>query len=74
MEEFILNVNTLPEPLHRQIRSKRVKVHEADGVFTLTPLTDKGEYTSRLFGMFSDGKLSSESFMTQKQAEKELEQ
>lgn len=73
MEDFILNVNTLPEPLHRRIRSEKVKVHEADGVFTLIPLSEKSEYTSRLFGMFSDGKLSTEKYMMQKQADKELE-
>ena len=38
MDEMILNVNTLPYPLHRRIRSDRVRIREENGVFMLTPM------------------------------------
>jgi hypothetical protein len=39
---MIINVNTLPEPLHRRIRSDRVRVqvHDESGIITLTPIQD----------------------------------
>ena len=36
----ILSVKTLPEPLYRRFRSDRVRVHEENGVVTLTPVQD----------------------------------
>ena len=38
MDEMILNVNTLPELLHRRIRSDRVRVREENGVIMLMPI------------------------------------
>lgn len=38
MDDMILNVSTLPEPLHRRFRSDRVRVHEENGVIMLTPV------------------------------------
>ena len=44
MEEIILNVNTLPEPLYRRFRSDRVRVHEeGNGSVTLTPIQESRE-------------------------------
>jgi len=43
MEEMILNVNTLPEPLYRRFRSDRVRVHEENGVVVLTPIQETQE-------------------------------
>ena len=37
MNDLILNTSTLPEPLPRMIRSDKVRVHETDGVITMTP-------------------------------------
>jgi len=72
MVEIVLITSTLPEPLFRLIRTEKVKVNEANGVVSLTPITDykKG---CPLRGMCVDGKLSSYSFMERKQAEKEFE-
>ena len=39
----ILSVKTLPETLHRRFRSDRVRVHEENGVVTLTPVKDVNE-------------------------------
>lgn len=74
MEDIILNVNTLPAPLYRYIRSERVKASESNGVITLIPIDDKKVSANRLFGMFSDGKLSVDKFMEQKRSDKELEE
>jgi virulence-associated protein VagC len=42
MEEMI-SVNTLPETLIRRFRSDRVRVHESNGVVTLTPVQESQE-------------------------------
>lgn len=68
MTEFVLNTNTLPEPLLRMVRSR-----EADGVITMTPIEKAFDCTAEVFGMYSDGKLSMDRFPEQKHAEKELE-
>jgi hypothetical protein len=75
MDDVILNVNTLPEPLYRRIRSDTVRVHEENGVIMLTPVkpvSEQEQAVNRLCGMFT-GKLSTEGYMAQKQLDKELE-
>jgi hypothetical protein len=76
MNDMILSVNTLPEPLHRHIRSDRVRVHEEDGNIILMPLDNANEHAraciDRLYGMF-EGKLSADDYAAQKQLDKELE-
>jgi hypothetical protein len=74
MEEIILNVSALPAPLYQYIRSEKVKARESNGVITLTPVDDKEDSSTRLFGMFSDGRLSVDKFMAQKRADKEFEE
>ena len=77
MEDTIINVNTLPEPICRRIRRNRVLVRENDGEIILTPVMDNDtgfwESLVHLQEIFSDGKISSEKFMKNKQFEKELE-
>ena len=72
MTELVLSTNTLPEPLLRLIRTEKVKVNEADGVISLTPIADAAGGCP-LRGMFSDGKISVDKFIALKQADKELE-
>ena len=72
MEEMILNVNTLPEPLHRRFRSDKVRVHEEEnGVITLTPVVST-EPTD-LWGLLPKGMLTTEKYFAQKRLDKELE-
>ena len=73
MSELILNTATLPEPLLKMIPTSRVKVREAKGVVSLFPLSDMSDNIDKMFGMFSDGKMTVENFQKQKLAEKELE-
>ena len=75
MEEMIISVNTLPEPLFRRIRSTRVRVREENGDLILTPIENTNEQENaieRLCGMFA-GQLSTEEYVAQKQLDKELE-
>jgi hypothetical protein len=63
MEEMIMNVNTLPEPLYRRFRSDRVRVHEENGVVMLTPVKDlQKEATESKPHMKFVGILSQESY------------
>ena len=73
MRELILNTNTLPEPLPQMIRTSRVKVQETKGIVSLFPLNESSDCIDKLFGMFSDGKMSVDKFIEQKSREKELE-
>lgn len=45
MEDMVLSVNTLPEQLHRRFRSSRVRVHEENGIVTLTPISEPNKNT-----------------------------
>jgi virulence-associated protein VagC len=73
MADMILDVQTLPETILLRISTKKVKIHEENGSITLTPIAEKKQNFDILFGMFSDGKLSTEEYMKEKQIEKELE-
>ena len=73
MADMILDVQTLPEAVFSRISTKKVKIHEENGSIILTPFIEKKQNFDALFGMFSDGKISTEEFMKEKQIEKELE-
>ena len=77
MTDMIISVKTLPEQLHRRIRSERVRFHENNGIITLTPVdesnTDIWSGLDELRSIFSDGRMSAEKYSAQKQIDKELE-
>ena len=73
MTDTVLDVQTLPEMIFSKISTKKVRVHEENGSIVLTPVIEKNINFDILFGMFSDGKISSEDFMKEKRIEKELE-
>jgi hypothetical protein len=73
MRETVLDIQTLPEVILSKISTKKVKVHEENGTITLTPFSDEKPRFDHLVGMFSDGKISIDDFLTEKQIEKELE-
>jgi hypothetical protein len=72
MESMISDREILPEPLFSYIRSEKIKVFEENGNIILSPIKRKPNVND-LFGMFNDGKLSSEDFIKQKAIEKEME-
>ena len=73
MTEMVLDIQTLPENILSKISTKKVKVYEENGTITLTPFPDEKPRFDHLIGMFSDGKISIDDFLAEKQLEKELE-
>jgi hypothetical protein len=73
MSDMVLDVQTLPEMIFSKISTEKVKFHEENGSIVLTPIIEKKRNFDVLFGMFSDGRISTEEYMKEKQMEKELE-
>jgi len=73
MLDMVLDVQTLPETIFSRIPTEKVRIHEENGSILLTPVTEKKLDFNVLFGMFSDGRLSVDEFIKDKQFEKELE-
>ena len=73
MAEMILDIQTIPEVILSKISTKKVKVYEENGTITLTPYSDEKPRFDHLVGMFSDGKISIDDFLAEKQMEEELE-
>jgi len=73
MSDMILDVQALPETVFSKISTERVRIHEENGSIILTPIVEKRQNFDVLFGMFSDGKISTEEYIKEKQFEKELE-
>ncbi|MDR2704867.1 MAG: hypothetical protein LBC02_03725 [Planctomycetaceae bacterium] len=73
MTEMILDVQTLPEPIFSKIHTNQVKMREENGTIILTPFPEEKPHFDHLIGMFSDGKMSVDKFLQQKQLDKEFE-
>jgi hypothetical protein len=73
MVESVLEVRKLPETVFSRITTEKVRVFEENGTITLTPIYEKKPHFDHLIGMFSDGKISVDDFLKEKQYEKELE-
>lgn len=80
MAEMVLQARTLPEPLFRLTRTERVKVREHKGEIHLLPVEEVADnYTNDkrsilpILGMYSDGKLTVDSYLERKRRDKELE-
>ena len=71
--DMILDSNMLPEALFTRISTPKVKIYEENGSFVVTPVTENEKSFDGLIGMFSDGKLSIDNFLAQKQFDKALE-
>ena len=72
MESMVIDREILPEPIFSCIHSEKIRVFEENGNIILSPLKTKPD-VNELFGMFCDGKLSSEDFIKEKAIEKEME-
>ena len=73
MTEMVLDISTLPETIFSVISTKKVKFFENNGTITLTPIFEEKPHFKHLRGMFSNGKISVEDFLQEKQRDKELE-
>ena len=62
MSEIILESRTLPEPLFKLIRTKKVRVHETDGIISLIPITES-ETDCPLRGLAADSNLTVDKFI-----------
>ncbi|MDR2717191.1 MAG: hypothetical protein LBB89_03885 [Treponema sp.] len=72
MQSMVIDRQILPEPIISYIHSEKIRMFEEDGNIVLSPLKINPN-VNELFGMFNDGKLSSEDFIREKTFEKEME-
>ena len=72
MLEAVIDRQMLPEPIFSYINSEKIRIFEENGNIILSPY-EKKPNINELFGMFNDGKLSSEDFIKQKSIEMEIE-
>jgi len=72
METIVIDREILPEPIFSYVQSEKIRIFEENGNIVLSPVKNKPN-VNELFGMFSDGKLSSYDFIKQKAVEKEME-
>jgi len=73
MTDMVLDAQTLPETIFSRIPGGKVLFHEENGSIVLTPIAETAPDIDSLFGMFSDGRISTEKYLREKQLEKELE-
>ena len=72
MLEAVIERQKFPEPIFSYINSEKIRVFEDNGNIILSPLNNKPD-VNELFGMFNDGKLSSDEFIKEKIIEKGME-
>ena len=72
MESLVIDRKILPEPILSHIQSEKIRIFEENGNIILSPVKNIPNI-NELFGMFSDGKMSSTDFIKQKALEKEME-
>jgi len=73
MADMILDVQTLPKEVSSRILTEKVSIREENGSIVLTPVIEQKQNFEILFGMFPDGRISTENYIKEKQIEKELE-
>jgi len=72
MQSLVIDRQILPEPIISYIHTEKIRMFEEDGNIVLSPMKNKPD-VNELFGMFNDGKLSSEDFIREKIFEMEME-
>jgi hypothetical protein len=73
MKSIVIDREALTKTISSYIRSPIIRLVKESGSIILSPFTEEYSILEQSFGMFSDGKLSSERFKEAKKAEKELE-
>ena len=73
METVIIDRKLLPETVFSYIQTEKIKIYEENGTITLTPFFDEKPHFDHLIGIFSDGRISIDDFLNEKQKEKGLE-
>ena len=72
MNEMIIDVKTFPEPLFQLFHTETVKIRAENNEVRLIPVEEK-KYSCPIIGMFKNNKTSIDSYLAEKQREKELE-
>jgi len=73
MRASVVELNALPELLHRLIPTDKVRVSEANGIVQIEPVAEV-DCTIGLRGMFAgDVNMTVDKFLERKRAEKELD-
>jgi len=70
--EMVIDRQILPEPIFSYFHSEKIRLFKKDDNVILAPIKSKPN-VNELLGMFSDGKISSADFISQKALEKEME-
>ena len=73
MSEMILSTKALPKYLFQIIQTEQVKVSEANGTISLTPIQEQKNIVDELFGKYRNEELTVDKFLEWKHADKELE-
>ena len=73
MIEMVLQSKTLPEPILRLIHTDKVMVRAFNGEVRLMPIEDSTKLILPILGMYNDGKLTVDGYLTRKYADQELE-
>jgi len=73
MTERVMNTNALPEVLFELITTEKVKVNQADGVISLTPIEETKD-DCPLRGLAADSNLTVDKFLAMTHDEKEMRQ
>ena len=63
MESTIIDRQMLPEVIISYIHSEKIRMVKENGSIYLSPINEKYSILEKSYGMFSDGKLSSERFI-----------
>ncbi len=71
MREYVMETSILPEPLLSMIRSEHMCVKETDDGFTVMPFETKASFEAikKARGMYKDGKLSVDKFLSERREE-----
>ena len=67
--ETIINRDVLPEIILSHLHANKIRMVKKNDTIFLTPINDCYAILDKSFGMFSDGKLSTEQFMKEKEIE-----
>ena len=76
MTELVLDINALPSYLTSVLRSKKVKVSEANQVITIVSAEDNSaikSYSCPFLGIAADSKITVDSFLEWEKEEREAE-
>jgi len=76
MTEMVLDINAIPSYLTTTLRSKKVKVREANNIVTIVPVEDSiatKNYSCPFLGIATDSSVTVDRFLEWKREERDSE-